>query len=231
MEKAAREAKQHTTWNEPVAPYEEALKNFVTSVMSDTAFKQDAEQFVRLLVRPGYINSLSQTLIKLTAPGVPDIYQGCEIGSFTLVDPDNRQAVDFELRRHLLEQARGMSAEEAWIHRDKGLAKQWLIWKTLTVRAERPEHFAKSQEYQPLFADGAKRAHVVAYQRGSDAITVVQRLPLTLGGEWEDTTLPLPSGRWRNLMGGDLLKGGGVDLKQLLKSFPVALLIREQEAI
>ena len=104
MLKATREAKAHTAWTEPNEAYEEALKNFVIAgILKDREhFVADWKKFVKPLIEPGRVNSLSQALIKLTAPGVPDIYQGNELWDMSLVDPDNRRPVDYEGRRKLL---------------------------------------------------------------------------------------------------------------------------------
>ena len=227
MEKAVREAKQHTNWSQPNAAYEQGLRYFVEAAMHHAEFLEDAEKLVASVARAGLINSLSQTLLKLTAPGVPDFYQGSELWNLHLVDPDNRQPVDFECRRHLLAQAKTISAQEAWHRDDAGLVKLWLTWKVLNIRAAGPDRFAGQQRYEPLLARGAKRAHVVAFMRGHDAITVVQRLPLTVHNQWGDTVLDLPKGSWRNALAGSIVAGPNVSLADLLKAFPVALLIRE----
>ena len=101
MEKVSREAKVHTSWTSPNADYDDALRLFVEASLADAAFMQDVE-FVEPLVGPGRINSLAQTLIKLTAPGVPDLYQGTELWALHLVDPDNRRSVDYDERRRAL---------------------------------------------------------------------------------------------------------------------------------
>src|SRR5262249_26484073 len=104
LEKAAREAKQHTSWTHPDQAYETAIRDFVTAVLHDAVFLDDLEKFVRPLIPLGRLNSLSQTLLKLTAPGVPDLYQGSELWSLALVDPDNRAPVDYQSRRRLLKE-------------------------------------------------------------------------------------------------------------------------------
>src|ERR1700722_6890156 len=152
MEKASCEAKQHTDWNHRNAQYDTALKNFATATLADKNFVQDLEAFVASLGEAAQINSLAQTLIKLTAPGVPDIYQGNEIWDFSLVDPDNRRPVDFELRRQLLAETKELSAEEAWKRRETGLPKLWLIRKVLTLRAQHEGVFNGSHE--PVSARG-----------------------------------------------------------------------------
>jgi (1->4)-alpha-D-glucan 1-alpha-D-glucosylmutase len=227
--KAAREAKQHTSWTQPNLAYEQALKDFAVGAVTDATFVADLERFVAPLVEPGYVNSLAQTLIKLTAPGVPDIYRGTELWDFSLVDPDNRRPVDFALRLRLLEAARGLSAEEAWARRGEGVPKLWLIQRALALRAQRPELFDAGGGYEPLEAAGARAAHVVAFCRGGEVATVAPRLVWQLGDDWADTTLALPLGLWLNELTGDVVRGGRVPLRDLLRRFPVALLSRTHD--
>ena len=101
-EKAAREAKVHTSWTDPVPAYEDAVRKFIDGIYDDYDFIESLNQFVASLIHPGRINSLAQTLLKLTAPGVPDFYQGTELWNLALVDPDNRRPQDFDLRRRML---------------------------------------------------------------------------------------------------------------------------------
>src|SRR5678816_4794154 len=110
MEKACREAKTHTSWTAPDSSYEDAVRSFVGRCLTDRDLMQDVRRFVDSLIEPGRINSLAQTLIKLTAPGVPDLYQGTELWSLHLVDPDNRRPVDYEERRRALAEIKQMSA-------------------------------------------------------------------------------------------------------------------------
>jgi (1->4)-alpha-D-glucan 1-alpha-D-glucosylmutase len=199
--------------------------------MKDSRFMTAVEKFVSLISRPGFINSLSQTLIRLTAPGIPDLYQGCELWNFSLVDPDNRQPVDFKIRRKLLAQAKTLSAEEAWAEGNEPLTKLWLVWKTLNLRAENPMLFAGRKSYEPLPMLGEKGAHAIAFMRGDAAITIAQRLPATLQNDWGDTHFVLPKGKWRNVLTGDIFFGRALYLKHLLARFPVALLIRKEVGI
>jgi (1->4)-alpha-D-glucan 1-alpha-D-glucosylmutase len=170
-------------------------------------------------------------LIRLTAPGIPDVYQGCELWNFSLVDPDNRQPVDFKMRRKLLAQAKPLSAEEAWAPENESLTKLWLIWKTLSFRAENPGLFAGGKSYEPVTMLGEKSAHAIAFMRGEAAITIVQRLPATLQNDWADTYFVLPKGKWRDELTGDIFFGRVLYLKHLLARFPVALLIRKEVGI
>jgi len=127
MEKAVREAKRHTSWTVQNEAYERGVHDFVSGVMEDNTFCADLEDFVARLVNPGRINSLAQTLIKLTAPGIPDIYQGTELWDLSLVDPDNRRPVDFAFRRRLLNEIGGLSPEDILARMDEGLPKLWVI--------------------------------------------------------------------------------------------------------
>lgn len=227
MEKAAREAKKHTSWNTPNEPYEKALQRFVAQVLDDRAFLVDLGAFVDRLKRPGYINSLAQTLLKLTAPGVPDFYQGTELWDFGLVDPDNRRPVDYDLRRRLLAEAKSATPECVLERIEGALPKTWLIHRVLTTRRRRPGLFAPSAEYHALDARGTRAAHVVAFMRGEGAITVVPRLVIRLDGDWLDTVIDLPLGRWRNELTGEVMEGGAVPLRKMLARFPMALLLVE----
>ena len=105
IEKASKEAKEHTSWVDPDPVYDDALRRFVEGVLGDTEFAASLEAFVAPLVEPGRVNSLAQALLKLTSPGVPDLYQGCELWDHSLVDPDNRRPVDFSVREQLLAEA------------------------------------------------------------------------------------------------------------------------------
>jgi (1->4)-alpha-D-glucan 1-alpha-D-glucosylmutase len=225
MEKASCEAKQHTDWNDRNLEYDAALKHFVTATLADKNFTDDLEKFVASLNEAAQINSLAQTLIKLTAPGAPDLYQGNELWDFSLVDPDNRRPVDFELRQRLLGETKKLSPEEVWRRRDEGLPKLWLIQKALQLRASRPDIFFGS--YQPLFTNGVKANHVVAFLRNDEVATIVPRFTLELKSDWVDTILELPRGNWRNEFTGQMFSGR-TSLSDLLKMFPVALLVKKE---
>ncbi len=228
MRKAVREAKAYTSWTQPDTAYENALHDYIEAVMADANFCADVEEFVAPLVLPGRINGLAQTLLKLTVPGVPDIYQGTELWALSLVDPDNRQPVDYTLRERLLAEINSLSIEEIMSRMDEGLPKLWLIRQALHLRWRRPELFGPQGTYRPVFARGSKAEHVVAYLRGKHAMTVVSRLILGLNGEWAGTTISLPSGRWRNILTGEAMPGDRTALDVLLFRFPVALLIKEE---
>jgi (1->4)-alpha-D-glucan 1-alpha-D-glucosylmutase len=228
MEKASKEAKEHTSWVNPEPAYDDALRRFVEGVLGDAAFLEALEAFVAPLVAPGRINSLAQTLLKLTSPGVPDIYQGGELWDHSLVDPDNRRPVDWARRAALLAEAEECSPAEAWSARaDSGLPKLLLTTRALHLRRRRRDCFCKGAAYEPLAATGPKAAHAVAYVRGGDVVAVAPRLVLGLAGDWEGTTLALPESTFADVLdGGGRTFSGPVALADLLAPFPVALLER-----
>ena len=228
MQKAAHEAKEYTNDIEGNADYESALCNFVRATLADSDFVADLESFVTPLIKPGCINSLALTLLKLAAPGVPDIYQGTELWDLSLVDPDNRRPVDFALRQRLLAKAATLSAEEAWRDWPSGLPKLWLIHRVLKVRARQPDWFGATAGYDALTARGTASDHVVAFKRGENLIALAPRLVIGLRDDWGDTTLELPPGTWHNELTGEALPRKYVPVSVLLGKFPVALLVREE---
>ena len=227
MLKATREAKVHTSWTNGNEAYENALKSFVAAILEDHRFLADLLAFVEPLIGPGRVNSLSQALIKLTAPGVPDIYQGNELWDMSLVDPDNRRPVDYKVRRKLLDDlSRPMTPEEIIGRSEEGLPKLWLTTRVLRLRRDRPGLFGPDGDYVPLKAEGPKAEHVVAYRRGDGCVAVAPRLHLKLGGQWGDTAIDLPKGDWSNELTGENWPDGSTKLSDLLGRFPVAVLSR-----
>jgi (1->4)-alpha-D-glucan 1-alpha-D-glucosylmutase len=230
MEKAVREAKQQTSWTQQNKEFEDALKLFIERLLGSQQFIADLEEFVGRLVTPGRINSLAQMLIKFTAPGVPDTYQGGELWDLRLVDPDNRGPVDYDLRQSMLAELKnGLPAEEVMKRMNCGMPKLWVTYSALQLRRLKPESFGKDAAYSPLAVEGSKKDHVVAYLRGDSVATVVPRWSMRLNANWSSTNVALPQGRWRNLLTGDVVKGEAVRMQALLQRFPVALLAREAE--
>lgn len=233
MEKAAREAKRHTSWENPDSAYEAALRAFVTGILSDDTFLNSLSAFVAPLIFPGRINAMAQVLVKLTAPGVPDIYQGTELWDMSLVDPDNRRPVDYPLRRKILRSLESMTLEEIMAAMDTGLPKLYLIRQALWLRKENPEMFAPGSGYAPLDVRGRQQTHAMAYLRGGGTAVIVPRLVMGFSGDWADTKVELPRGRWQNRFTGASVNVDatssppGVFLGDLLKRFPAALLVKE----
>lgn len=238
--KAAREGKRETHWLAPDAAYEADLEAFVRGLLADGAFVSSLERVVAELLEPGRLTSLSQTLLKLTSPGVPDVYQGSELWHLALVDPDNRRPVDADTRREVLAEARAAPHPvDLLAGMDRGVPKLWVTHRALAVRADQPHAFGPEATYTPLHATGERADHVVAFLRGSlgndEVLTVAPRLVAGLGGRfaawtWGDTMLEIPEGRWTCALSGNVVDGGAVPLEQLLAAFPVALLVRETAA-
>jgi (1->4)-alpha-D-glucan 1-alpha-D-glucosylmutase len=230
MEKATREAKQQTNWTQPNKQFEEALTTFIERILESPAFVSELERFVGGVLEAGRINSLAQTLLKCTASGVPDTYQGSELWDLSLVDPDNRRPVDYDLRRGMLSELQsGMDVDEIVRRMDSGMPKLHVIHNALRLRREHPEWFGPEAAYTPITVKGSKIDHVIAYQRGDSVVVVVPRWPLRLGGNWAATSLELPLGKWRNIFTGETPTGGQQRMGPLLRRFPVALLTREAE--
>ncbi|MBB3593830.1 (1-_4)-alpha-D-glucan 1-alpha-D-glucosylmutase [Rhizobium sp. BK529] len=235
VEKAIREAKLRTDWTASNSDYEEAVRSYAAALLSpeNDAFLEDFARVMQPFIEAGYINSLSQTLIKLTAPGIPDIYQGAEGFDFSFVDPDNRRPPDFDRLANWL-------AEGAPIARLQAEAlKQRVIQIGLKLRLQHEALFTRG-EYLPLLVNGTRRDHVVAFARLLDddfAITVVPRLMfgwldpgvLFAGPEfWEDTAISVPSPLHRlkaDLLTGKMLEPGSeISLAALLGDQPAALI-------
>jgi (1->4)-alpha-D-glucan 1-alpha-D-glucosylmutase len=217
MLKAIREAKTNTSWVEPDLAYETAVGGFVERILTDDVnnrFLPDLRDFTRRVAFFGKFNSLSQTLLKITSPGVPDFYQGTELWDFSFVDPDNRRAVDFDLRLRLLAElphefaAAGKNLTRKLCdlleQSDWGRIKLYVVWRALELRHRRREIFEKGS-YTALSAAGSNKDHVCAFVRSGDERSVVSVAPrlvcgLTHGREitpiasevWGQTFLPLP---------------------------------------
>ncbi len=225
MQKAMREAKIRTSWVWSNAEYESALKEYVDSLVADTDFVAELEKFVVGIVGAGRMNSLAQTLMKYTAPGVPDTYQGGELWDLSLVDPDNRRPVDYDLRRRLLKEISEMSAVQVMERSDEGLPKLWVVYHALQLRNERPAWFGAQAAYVPVMAEGPQRERVIAYRRGEDVMVAVPRWSHEAEG-WGLTTIEVPAGKWMNRMTGVEIAGGEVLVCDLFAKFPVTLLAR-----
>jgi (1->4)-alpha-D-glucan 1-alpha-D-glucosylmutase len=242
LRKVIREAKTRTSWTAPDRGYEDAVLGLAAAVLADPGLAGQVAAFADRIEPDARANSLGAKLVQLTMPGVPDLYQGCELGWFALVDPDNRRTVDFPRRAALLaaldsadagSAARGEPATVSPpAEAGAGGGATLLDWQKLLVtsralrlRREHPGWFAGS--YVPLAAQGPAAGHAVAFIRGSQAVTVATRLPATLRrrGGWEGTALPLDGPAWRDVLTGTVHPGGRVPLAALTARLPVALLI------
>ncbi|HEU0182111.1 MAG TPA: malto-oligosyltrehalose synthase, partial [Agromyces mariniharenae] len=221
-EKAAREAGNSTTWYEPDADFEARMHALVDAVFDDERVATLVGRAVAMLERPGWSNSLSAKLIQLTAPGVPDVYQGSELWEQSLVDPDNRRPVDFDLRRRILAMLDAGALPQVGAG---GAAKLLVTSRALRLRRDRPELFTG---YEPLAASGPAAEHLVAFDRGG-AISLATRLPVGLAarGGWADTVVDLGSAPFVDVITGRRHAGGELRLADLLDRYPVALLAEE----
>lgn len=259
MIKAVREAKINSSWINPNSRYEDAMLVFIDAIMDPgpgNQFLQDFKPFQEMISHGGMLNSLSETLLKIASPGVPDFYQGTEIWDFSLVDPDNRKQVDYEKRIRMLgrikkQERSGGSAEFARSlasHMKTGEIKLFLIYKALNYRRENRELF-DAGEYVQLEAEGKNAYHVCAFARRLLKNTVIAVVPRfmetflreTAGGQgnaglWGDSFLVVQyeeaGAQYRNIFTGEVItvernEGASLlPLARLFANFPVALLER-----
>lgn len=251
MLKAMREAKTHSNWISPNEQHEAALRGFVAQILDPTLsneFLADFSEFARRIAVYGAANGYAQSLLKLTSPGVPDIYQGAELWRLSLTDPDNRRPVSYSRRTEFLEQMKGMRLEspEQWAELlrnwDDGRLKLWLTRTTLIFRREHRELF-DSGAYVPIRAGGRHYTSVCSFARTAAQRWLLVAVPrlvshvvgegkFPLGDAWGDTTLKIPSrapATWRNLFTGENLNTGAHAEKWLLlsdifRNLPFALL-------
>ncbi len=254
MVKAGREAKVHTQWAQPDSEQESCLKQFIAAILAPSSrnrFLRDFLRFEKVIARLGAVNSLSQALLKICAPGVPDFYQGSELWDLRLVDPDNRGPVDFEKRSWLLRKlkaresgnTRGLVSEllRTW---KNGSLKLYVTAKALSFRRDRGAVFLEG-DYVPLEASGVAKEHICAFARsheGEWAVAIVPRMVAGLIGfgefpvgqnVWGRSAASLPAAapvEWRNVLTGESLetlrvtKGRTLLLGDVFRSLPVALL-------
>jgi len=235
LEKAAREAKTHTSWIAPNPAYEESLLAFADTILSDTAFCEDFVRVQKRVAFYGFLNGLSQVVLKATAPGAPDFYQGTELWDFSLVDPDNRRAVDYASRSAMLKKMKAASEKnslsiETLLRRwHDSRIKMFVTWKVLDARSRHAELF-RDGSYEPIDAG----PNIIAFTRRHNDDTIVVAVPRLLANRikpgtfpiddfWPETSIPLP-GSWRNLFTGENLEGDGIALRCLFARFPVAVL-------
>jgi (1->4)-alpha-D-glucan 1-alpha-D-glucosylmutase len=212
--KAMREAKVNTSWISPNEPYEDALLKFVDALLSHGPFLEDFEVLARKVAYFGMLNSLSQTLLKITSPGTPDFFQGTEIWDFSLVDPDNRRPVDFSLRQEMLKKLKARLAQHeedpARLARElirewpEGSIKLFVTFRGLNYRRENLQLFQEGA-YTPLVSEGNRKEQVCAFTRHTEkkaAVIIVPRFltrisqdpeEISSGREiWKDSWIVLP---------------------------------------
>ncbi|HEX6920855.1 MAG TPA: malto-oligosyltrehalose synthase [Actinomycetes bacterium] len=218
LEKATREAKRHTTWTDPNPAYDAAVRRFAESLLADEGAMGDVAAFVDRLAPAFRVNVLGQKLVQLTLPGVPDVYQGCDLVDLSLVDPDNRRRVDYAVRRDRLARL-----DDGRAPADLDDEKLLVVSRVLRLRRERPEWFGAAATYEPVTASSP---HALAFARSGHVVTVATRLPIGLerSGGWGDATVTLPAGHWTDRLTGREHHGGELRLAELLDVLPVALL-------
>ena len=250
--KAVREAKVHTAWLKPDTEYENAYVLFVEKILARSEaneFLKELIPFCRKVSHYGMLNSLSQTLIKITSPGVPDFYQGAELWDLSLVDPDNRRPVDFEKRRAMLAGIRerddadiGLLVQDLLATIEDGKIKLFLIYRALKAKKANRDIF-RSGAYLPLEPAGRFKNHVIAFawryeQQWALVVAprflshLIQEGDFPLGRQvWQDTEVIMPDGApatWRNVITGEVLSAGkALFVGDIVLSFPVALLVGE----
>ncbi len=223
-EKSIREAGTKTSWEEPDAEFESAVHSWIDTVI-DGPVGSELGDLVHELAPHAWSDALSQKLLQLCGPGIPDIYQGCELWEDSLVDPDNRRPVDFTIRIGMLQSLTGTPALDT-----TGAAKMWIVAYALWLRRERPDCFVGGT-YLPLFATGEQAGRLVSYARGRvgaapEVIVATTRHSLGLAETgWGDTTLDLPQGTWTDRLTGHTFQGRA-RLEKLFGLLPVALLVR-----
>jgi (1->4)-alpha-D-glucan 1-alpha-D-glucosylmutase len=216
LAKATREAKLHTSWTSPNADYDAAVEGFARAVLADPALCRGIAAFVEELAPAARAVTLGQKLVQLTMPGVPDVYQGTEFSTLTLVDPDNRRPVDFTARR-----ARLAALDAGAAPSDLDQEKLLVTSRALRLRRERPEAFVGAYRALPTSSP-----HLFGFVRGEQVVTLVTRLPRTAagaGGHGEHT-VDLPSGVWLDVLTGRQFASGPQAAAKLLDALPVALL-------
>ncbi len=243
MIKAVREAKTYTDWVDPNEPYENACRQFVEKLLdrsTENRFWPDFLAFQKEIGEYGIYNSLSQTVLKMTCPGVPDFYQGTELWDLNLVDPDNRRPVDFERRTKTLVEVAGWTGPPPTPASHDPRIKLFLIHRGLHARREDRDLFEKG-DYLPASATGSRAQHIIAFfRRWEDdyALTVAPRFLTSLikpdeaptgRRVWEDTRVSLPAhapSEWRDVITGNVLRARTeLSVGDILREFPVSILI------
>ncbi len=237
MIKAARERKLETSWSNPNADYEAALQRYVRAVLDGSRpnpFLAEFHAFVDGLARQGAVTALAQLVLKLTVPGVPDIYQGGELWDFSLVDPDNRRPVDWEKRVALLKKLKRMQPRDLAAGWQDGREKLFVTHRLLLLRRAHPRLFAEG-DYRPVEVAGDRSNHLCALARNHDGISLVAAVPrlthqLYRGGEaaeWGEAEIVLPAAAmWRDVFTGRRLdRQDRIAAAELFTDFPVSVLI------
>ena len=240
MAKALHEAKVNSSWMEPNVAWDKSVRDFIAAIFAPGArnrFPKSLSSLAERIAQLGAVNSLAQTVLKLTCPGVPDFYQGTELWDFSLVDPDNRRPVDYALRRHHLDRLGSASPCDLLANWRDGRIKMFVIHRLLALRRDRSALFAYGG-YTGITARGAFADKVIAFERRDGDAAVMVIVPRQteslgfppIGATWEDTQVPqLKSGaRWKDVFTGRDFDGDAVRLAELFREMPFAVLLEER---
>ncbi|GAB3553357.1 malto-oligosyltrehalose synthase [Spirosoma fluminis] len=242
LEKSLREAKRHSSWNEPNEAYEEATKNFALKLLDHKRpFWKLFEAFHHRVANFGVANSLAQVMLKFTCPGSPDVYQGCEGWDFSMVDPDNRRAVDYNQRQQWLDELSATDSKgiwaDLWKNRFDARIKLWLVHTLFHERKQHTDLFAKGH-YIPLQIAGRRKQHILAFARQYEQTWYVVAVPLGLAQfasqdelntiDWADTRILLPDyapQEWthRLVQTSGKVEKGSLAIQDIFKDIPLAI--------
>jgi len=239
FEKALREARLHSSWISPNVEYENAVRKFILSILApDHPFLAELKRWIERIAPLGLWNTLGQTLLKITSPGIPDFYQGSEFMDFRLADPDNREPIEYGPRHEMLSRVsrtwREEDVRDALNARDEDRLKMFVLRQALQARRRNARLFAEG-EYRPLQVEGAAADRIVAFSRrgeGRELIVLVGRFLSSFGDKvlsgapWVGTTVQGPMGSlYRNVLTGvEVQAPGSLDLSKILRPLPLALL-------
>ena len=252
LEKALREAKLHSNWTSPNQEYESATKEFAVRLLDNgQTFWKSFQPFFTKVADHGIVNSLAQVLLKFTCPGVPDVYQGCELWDLSFVDPDNRRAVDYDKRQNWLQQFRDVEKDALWLDlwkdRYSGRIKLWLVHQLLQLRQQYSE-LLSAGEYIPLEVHGTYKDYILAFARKQEQNALVVVVPLhtalickeqkvdITGIDWKDTRITLPFAFGKEgqsiLINTKLDDAKELRIKDLFKPIPFAIIrVREEVSV
>jgi malto-oligosyltrehalose synthase/4-alpha-glucanotransferase len=249
LQKALREAKRKTNWTSPDEQYEAAAQDFAAKLLDKNGrFWESFSDFHTKVADYGITNSIAQLLLKFTCPGIPDVYQGCELWDLSLVDPDNRKSVDYHLRQQVLDGFSGRDADSLitslWDERNNGHVKMWLTHHLLVHRRAN-QAFFRYAEYKPLEVKGAFKDHIIAFYRVHRGQVMLVVVPLNtailceeqqtdiLHLDWQKTKILLPdylNTNWKNLFSGEENTWQKeIDVQQLFSKIPLVILTGTQQ--
>lgn len=247
MNKAMKEAKIHTSWINPNEKHDKSVQEFIHAILDrnhPNSFLKDLEQFLAKVKYAGMYNSLSQTLLKIISPGIPDFYQGSELWNFTLVDPDNRRPVNYGLRKQLLKEMsvelqsnRNTYIDTLISHPEDGKIKLFIIKEALALRRQHKDLFSQG-DYIALQTKGERKEHVIAFSRalnGDGTVTLAGRFYSKLSAPtavplghtaWKDTVVEgLTPGRYQDVFTHQEFESNGtLSLAKVFHHLPIALL-------